>query len=108
MKTREEVEQLKSAWIGDSWDDLETTEGYGEYFIELIKFRRKQEKIWAERKEKRHARLASLYCPLLLGGSKVGFGQCLVEDCALWNSTMDLCSLAVDADIKATNYNREY
>ena len=41
MKTRQEVEQLRIAWVTEPWDDLETTEGYGEYFVELILFRRK-------------------------------------------------------------------
>jgi hypothetical protein len=106
MKTREEVQKLKSAWLQDSWDDLETTEGYGEYFIELIHFRREWEIKRAIQKEKRHAQLASYMCPLSFGNCYDA--QCVVEKCALWNNAMDLCSLAVDADIKATKYNREY
>ena len=105
MKTREEVEKLKTAWVQESWDDLETTEGYGNYFVELILFRRQWEKIRADRKEKRHAQLASYMCPLSFGNA-LGH-NCMVKECALWNNTMDLCSLAVDADIKATKYNRE-
>ena len=44
MKTREEVEQLKVAWVTDAWDNLELTEDYGEYFVELILFRRKDKR----------------------------------------------------------------
>jgi hypothetical protein len=57
LKTREEVEKLKEAWLKDSWDDLETTEDYGEYFVELIKFRREVTNARAISAEKRHARL---------------------------------------------------
>jgi hypothetical protein len=108
MKTRQEVEQLRIAWVTEPWDDLETTEGYGEYFVELILFRRKMEKIWADRKEKRHKQLESYICPMMSVVNLAKFTHCQVEKCALWNNTMDLCSLAVDADIKAEKHNREY
>jgi hypothetical protein len=108
MKTREEVEQLKRNWISDSWDDLETTEGFGEYFVELIKFRRKREKTRANQKIETHARLASYLCPMCFNNSIPSGITCIVEKCALWNTTMDLCSLAVDAEIKAIKHNREY
>ena len=42
MKTRAEVEELKTAWLKDDVWDIETTEGYEEYKEELILFRKYQ------------------------------------------------------------------
>lgn len=39
MKTREEVEWLKENWKSDPCWDIETTEGFGEYYEELVEFR---------------------------------------------------------------------
>ena len=91
MKTRQEVEQLKSAWVTEAWDNLETTEDFGEYFAELIHFRRKMEKVWAERKEKCHARLESLICPEMSDLNISRFTHCQVEKCAFWDDTFEKC-----------------
>jgi len=91
MKTRQEVEQLKSAWINESWDDLETTEGYGEYFVELIHFRRKTEMLRQAWREQRHARLESLICPEMSDLNISRFTHCQVEKCAFWDDTFEKC-----------------
>ncbi len=39
MKTREEVEQLKSEWAWDPCWDIENTEGFKEYYDELLAYR---------------------------------------------------------------------
>jgi polyhydroxyalkanoate synthesis regulator phasin len=46
MKTREDVEFLKSNWISDPCWDLEVTEGFEEYSNELLKFRKMMEGRW--------------------------------------------------------------
>lgn len=40
---REDVEQLKKAWLEEPWGDLEETEGYQDYHDELLDFRLKHE-----------------------------------------------------------------
>lgn len=47
MKSREEVQRLKSQWIDDPCWDLEDTPGYEEYYEELLACRQNQERKWA-------------------------------------------------------------
>ena len=46
MKTREEVEFLKSNWTRDPCWDIENTEEFEEYSNELLKFRMMMENKW--------------------------------------------------------------
>lgn len=46
MKTREEVERLKTNWQADPIWDLETTKGFEEYREELLGYRRWMESVW--------------------------------------------------------------
>jgi len=46
MKTREDVEFLKSNWISDPCWDIENTEEFEEYSNELLKFRMMMENKW--------------------------------------------------------------
>jgi hypothetical protein len=46
MKTREEIEFLKSNWMNDPCWDIENTEGFEEYSNELLKFRMMMETKW--------------------------------------------------------------
>lgn len=39
MKTRNEVEKLKSEWLSDACWDIEDTEGFEEYKPELLQYR---------------------------------------------------------------------
>lgn len=48
MKTREDVEFLKSNWISDPCWDIEDTEGFEEYSNELLKFRMMMESKWTK------------------------------------------------------------
>ena len=91
MKTRAEVEQLKSAWVNESWDDLETTEDYGEYFNELILFRRKTEMLRKAWREHHHAQLTSLICPEMSDVNIARFTHCQVEKCAFWDDRFEKC-----------------
>jgi len=47
MKTRQEVEDLKKQWMIDPIWDLEQTEGFEDYKIELEIFSLKQKLVWA-------------------------------------------------------------
>ena len=46
MKTPQEVDALKSNWLGDPCWDIEDTDGFEEYYTELKAFRLEQEKKW--------------------------------------------------------------
>ena len=46
MKTRDEIEKLKSNWMDDPCWDIENTEGFEEYSNELLKFRKMAERNW--------------------------------------------------------------
>jgi len=52
MKSREEVDKLKSDWLGDPCWDIEQTEGFSEYYEELFFFRRDAEHRWKYEREK--------------------------------------------------------
>lgn len=44
MKTKEEIDELKSQWLADGIWDIEDTEGFEEHRKELLAFRIKHEK----------------------------------------------------------------
>lgn len=48
MKTREDVEFLKSNWISDPCWDIEDTPDFEEYSNELLKFRMMMESKWTK------------------------------------------------------------
>ncbi len=54
MKSREDVEQLKKNWKCDPLWDIERTEGFEEYYDELLAYRNE---IYAERKKEWDAKL---------------------------------------------------
>lgn len=54
MKSREDVEQLKKNWKSDPLWDIERTEGFEEYYDELLAYRNE---IYAERKKEWDAKL---------------------------------------------------
>ncbi|NPA64479.1 MAG: hypothetical protein GXO16_05850 [Epsilonproteobacteria bacterium] len=58
MKTRRDVERLKSEWECDPIWDLEDTEGFEEYREELLAFRLQKEKEWRKERERRFLRYA--------------------------------------------------
>jgi len=49
--TRQDVENLKSAWVADACFDLEDVEGYEAYRDELLAFRQRQEAAWAAQRQ---------------------------------------------------------
>jgi hypothetical protein len=49
MKTRKEVEALKLAWQRDPIWDLENSEDFHEYRLELLEFRQQKEKEWRQK-----------------------------------------------------------
>lgn len=53
MKTRDDIEYLKSNWRGDPCWDIELTEGFEEHEQELLAYRLEQEGIWEEREQER-------------------------------------------------------
>lgn len=62
MKTREEVEALKSQWLLDPYWDIEDTPNFGEYAVELAGFAVEHRGKWREAREKAEA-LAYLNTP---------------------------------------------
>lgn len=46
MKTREDVEALKSNWMSDPCWDIEETEGFEQYHNELVKFHQFMKNKW--------------------------------------------------------------
>lgn len=90
MKTREEVEKLKQDWLADGCWDIEKTEGFEDYTDELLKFRRKMERIWKREKARHHAELAEKYCPMTFSCPDCD-GYCKVEKCAWWNKDNEKC-----------------
>lgn len=61
MKSREEVQRLKGQWIDDPCWDIEATEGYEDYYDELLAFRQTQERKWSKLEELRLRDLACRY-----------------------------------------------
>ncbi len=55
MRTREEVEALKTQWLKDATWDIETTGGFGEYAVELAAFAIEHQAIWRAAREKAEA-----------------------------------------------------
>lgn len=47
-KTPEQIADLKAQWKHDPCWDIETTEGYEEYEVELLEYRLITEREWAE------------------------------------------------------------
>lgn len=54
MKTKQEIDQLKSDWNGDGGWDLEDAEGFEEHREELLAYRKQVEAQRAERRAKEH------------------------------------------------------
>lgn len=52
MKTQEEIEGLKNAWLNDPCWDIELSEGFEEHKEELLKFRMKTEQRWKDQENK--------------------------------------------------------
>lgn len=52
MKTREEVEYLKNEWLKDACWDIEDTDGFEEYAVELARFAEEHRAIWRAAREK--------------------------------------------------------
>lgn len=61
MKSRKDVEKLKSQWKDDPCWDIEDTEGFEDYYDELIAYRQTQEKKWARLEHLRLCDLAIKY-----------------------------------------------
>jgi hypothetical protein len=53
MKTREEIDGLKSAWRHDPIWDIECTEGFEAHYDELLEYRREVEQVWKDRSNER-------------------------------------------------------
>lgn len=52
MKTADEVKKLKQDWLGDSCWDIENTEGFEDYYQELLDFRLYWEQLFKNKSEK--------------------------------------------------------
>ncbi len=67
MKTQSEIMYLKANWLSDPCWDIEETEGFEEYKVELRNFRLAQEIKWAwEEKERLMDRAKELQCSVKL------------------------------------------
>jgi len=51
MKTREEVQALKSNWMSDPNWDIEDTEGFEEWYADLRAFRMEKELEWKTKRD---------------------------------------------------------
>ena len=111
MKTREEIEKLKQSWIKDGCWDLENTEGFEEYFMELSIFRTTYEVLMAKKykwqEEKHHAELSRLICPIMSAGNSGNFTRCQTEQCAYWDDTFEKCLIALPAFIQSCQRRRK-
>ena len=58
-KTREDVEALKANWRADPCWDIEDTEGFDDFYGELLLYRHEWEARWAAETEKRIAAYAA-------------------------------------------------
>lgn len=59
-----EVEKLKQDWIRDPCWDIEDSQGFEEYYEELLLFRRAQEALWQARLNEQYQRKAQeIGCP---------------------------------------------
>jgi hypothetical protein len=62
MKTKEEIDSLKQNWLGDPCWDIETTEGFEEYYYELKCFRLEEEEKRMDAYDKRETKRAQTVC----------------------------------------------
>lgn len=97
MKTREEVENLKSNWHNDPCWDIENTEGFEEYKDELKAYSEESIKQWDKQKEEHQKELESIICPLMSAGaladsqcSKPSI-HCVTNKCAWWHQGREKC-----------------
>ncbi len=100
MKSREDVNLLKSQWNRDACWDIEETEGFEEYRDELRSYRQDQELSRLEKARKHYEQLASKICPMSMAyihqnSDDTGFGYdtCKVEKCAWWNKGNECCGI---------------
>lgn len=94
MKTRYEVEKLKTAWVKDPCWDIEATEGFEDYKDELAFFHIRQQVAWNLKKEKHETELRSKICPIKMLKIK-GSWNCEVGLCAWWNEAEEKCAIRV-------------
>lgn len=109
MKTRDEVEALKDNWKHDPCWDIETTEGFDEYYDELITYRKTCELRWKEKHEQHQKDLRSLMCPMSIkwinnGIDDKGFTyqNCITNKCAWWDSDREKCGMIPHTLIEVT------
>jgi predicted ArsR family transcriptional regulator len=111
MKTREQIEKLKQSWIHDGCWDLENTEGFEEYFMELSIFRANYEVLAEKRRkwqeEKHHAELSRLICPIMSIANTGNFTRCQTEQCTYWDSTFEKCLVVLPAFIQSCQRRRK-
>jgi hypothetical protein len=63
IKSKRQIAHLKRQWLADPSWDIEDTQGFEDYAVELARFRVEQEKKWAEeRQTSLLAKSASLGC----------------------------------------------
>jgi len=100
MKSRKEVEKLKTDWYTDPCWDIEHSEGFEDYFGELEQYRITCEAYWQRIREQKEKELAEKICPLLshwvdCGADDIGFNydNCKLEQCAWWNSQNGQCGI---------------
>jgi len=103
MKTRAEVEALKTSWKQDPSWDIETTEGFEDYKDELVSFSKACIAEWDFQRKIHHDKLASKMCPIMSIGYAISFGaddptdtsivKCFVENCAWWDEANECCGI---------------
>ncbi|NLD46678.1 MAG: hypothetical protein GX660_05695, partial [Clostridiaceae bacterium] len=100
-KTRDEIDALKKNWLADPCWDIEVTEGFEDYYDELLVFRKEQELIWANKRElyDNHYPL----CPLKFANNNIGSCKCERENCAWWNSEYGKCGVILAGYLQGWN-----
>ncbi len=97
MKTRKEVEELKTNWYNDPIFDLAdyyTDPEWSEYKDELMEFEKKSNETWNTKTENHRKELSSKLCPMRFSAAMELSMYCQLEECAWWNSTQEKCAIA--------------
>lgn len=101
-KTIEEIEKLKKNWASDPCWDIEDTEGFEDYYDELLAYRKEQEEKWKTEYEE-HVKKYPL-CPLKFGIDCRPSGcKCDKELCAWWNSEYGKCGVILAGYLQGWN-----
>ena len=113
QRTPGEIQALKDNWYKDPCYDIEDTVGFEAHRAELQQYRYECEAHWKKLAQEKHDRQAAKICPQMVFSKHTYEGsqqsvyenyQCLVEQCAWWDSYRECCGMLPYKGISTHSY----